>query len=481
VSDAGAQGRAAPFRLSFHGGASTVTGSRYLLEAGGRRLLVDCGMFQGLKELRLKNWEPLSFDPRSVDAMVLTHAHIDHAGYIPRLVRQGSGGRIYCERATRELAEVVLLDSAKLQEEDAEYANRKGYSKHHPALPLYTSADVDAAMRQFRTVDYGDWIDIGGGVRARLHNAGHILGSSFAEVEVPGPEGSARIVFSGDVGRYGAELHTDPDPLCACDALVIESTYGDRVHTTTPLADQIRGPFLETIQRTGTILIPSFAMARTQLVSLMLGELMNSGAVPRVPVHIDSPMAIEITKIYDEHLGTGELDRGLGDERHSRLLPHGVLFHRTVEESKALNQLPGPRIIIASSGMLTGGRVLHHLERLLPDGRNLVVLVGFQAPGTRGRSLEDGATTLRMHGRDVPVAARVLSVEGMSAHADGNELMRWLRSGPALPKAAFVTHGEPEASAALAKRIGEEAGVASYTPHIGDEYELADVIAAGRA
>jgi metallo-beta-lactamase family protein len=481
VSEAGAQGRAWPFRLSFHGGANTVTGSRYLLEAGGRRLLIDCGMFQGLKELRLKNWEPPSFDPQSVDAMVLTHAHMDHAGYIPRLAREGFRGRIYCERATQALAEVVLLDGAKLQEEDAEYANRKGYSKHHPALPLYTGADVLAAMRLFRTVDYGDWIDVGGGVRARLHNAGHILGSSFVEVEAPGPEGIARIVFSGDVGRYGAELHTDPDPLCACDALVIESTYGDRVHTETPLIDQIRGPFLETIQRKGTILIPSFAMARTQLVTLMLGELMDSGQVPRVPVHVDSPMAIEITRIYDAHLGTGELDRGLGDERHSRLLPHGVLFHRTVDESKTLNHLPGPRVIISSSGMLTGGRVLHHLERLLPDERNLVMLVGFQAPGTRGRSLQDGTQMLRMHGRDVPVRARVLPVEGMSAHADSNELMRWLRSGPSLPNAAFVTHGEPEASAALAKRIGEEAGVPSYTPHIGDGYDLADVIAAGRA
>jgi metallo-beta-lactamase family protein len=463
-------------RLSFNGGAGTVTGSRYLLEAGGRRLLVDCGMFQGLKELRLLNWRRPEFDPHTIDAMLLTHAHIDHAGYIPRLVREGFRGPIYCTPPTIDLSKVLLLDAAKLQEEDAEYANRKGYSKHAPAQPLYTAKDVDVALGRFERLDYGDWRDFGGGVRARMQNSGHILGAASIEFEMAAPDAPCRIVFSGDLGRYGAELHTDPEPLPATDALVIESTYGDRVHDETPLIDQIRQPFQETFERGGTVLIPSFALARTQLVTLMLGELMDARELPRVPVHVDSPMATEITRIYNRYLESGDLDSGLEDGDGSKLLPREVKFHRTVDESKTLNRLGGPRIIISSSGMLTGGRVLHHLERLAPDPKNLVVLVGYQAPGTRGRALRDGAQSLRMHGQDIPVRAKVLNVEGMSAHADSNGLMRWLRSGPSLPRVAFVTHGEPESSAAFAQRIGAEAGVTSLTPHMGQQFDLREML-----
>lgn len=466
-------------RLSFFGGAGTVTGSRYLLEAGGRRLLIDCGMFQGLKELRLMNWRRPEFDPSTVDALLLTHAHIDHAGYIPRLVREGFRGPIFCTPPTIELSEVLLLDSAKLQEEDAEYANRKGYSKHAPALPLYTAKDVDFALQRFHKLDYGEWRDLGRGVRARLHNSGHILGSASVELEAPSSGAAQRIVLSGDLGRYGVPLHADPAPLPVTDALVIESTYGDRIHDATPLIDQIRAPFRETLGRGGTVLIPSFALARTQLVTLMLGELIDAGELPQVPVHVDSPMAVEITRIYDRYLDSGDLDRDLENgDGSSKLLPRGVKFHRTVDESKTLNRLSGPRIIISSSGMLTGGRVLHHLQRLMPDPKNLIVLVGYQAPGTRGRALRDGAPSLRMHGQDVPVRAKVLSVEGMSAHADANELMRWLRSGASLPRVAFVTHGEPEAAAALAQRIGGEAGVTSLTPRLGEQFDLDTMLGA---
>jgi metallo-beta-lactamase family protein len=468
-------------RLSFHGGAGTVTGSRYLLEAGGRRLLVDCGMFQGLKELRLMNWRRPEFDPRAIDALVLTHAHIDHSGYIPRLVREGFRGPIFCTPPTVDLAEVLLLDAAKLQEEDAEYANRKGYSKHSPALPLYTARDVDAAMRRFERIDYGDWRALDGGVRVRLRNSGHILGSATIEVEAPALGDSRRVVFSGDLGRYGVPLHTDPEPLPAADALVIESTYGDRVHSTTPLIDQIRRPFDETFGRGGTVLIPSFALARAQLVTLMLGELMDAGDLPRVPVHVDSPMAVEISRIYSRYLDSGDLDDDLeSNDGSSKLLPREVKFHRTVSESKTLNRLDGPRIIISSSGMLTGGRVLHHLRRLMPDPKNLIVLVGYQAPGTRGRALLDGAQALRMHGQDIPVRAKVLSVEGISAHADVNELLRWLRSGDALPGVVFVTHGEPEAAAALARRIQVEHGARSLAPRIGDQVDLGSMLAGKR-
>jgi metallo-beta-lactamase family protein len=464
-------------RLSFYGGAGTVTGSRYLLEAGGQRLLVDCGMFQGLKELRLMNWRRPEFDPSAIEALLLTHAHLDHVGYIPRLVREGFHGPIYCTRPTIDLAEVLLLDAAKLQEEDASYANRKGYSKHSPALPLYTARDVHAAMRRFQRLDYGDWRALDGSVRVRLHNSGHILGSATIEVEVPALSGTRRVAFSGDLGRYGVPLHADPDPPPAVDALVIESTYGDRVHSTAPLIDQIRAPFDETLGRGGTVLIPSFALARAQLVTLMLGELMDAGELPRVPVHVDSPMAVEISRIYSRYLESGGLDDDLeSDDGSSKLLPPEVEFHRTVSESKTLNRLDGPRIIISSSGMLTGGRVLHHLRRLMPDPKNLIVLVGYQAPGTRGRALLDGAQALRMHGQDIPVRAKVLSVEGISAHADANELMRWLRSGEALPGVVFVTHGEPEAAAALAQRIEAEHGIRSLAPSIGDRIDLESML-----
>lgn len=425
------------------------------------------------------NWRPPAFAPNDVDALVLTHAHMDHAGYIPRLVREGFQRRVLATPPTVELAEVLLLDAAKLQEEDAEYANRKGYSKHAPALPLYTAQDVQQAMRRFDRLDYGDWHDLGAGLRARMHEAGHVLGSAFVEVEAQRDGRTVRIVFSGDVGRYGQPLHTDPDPMPACDVLVIESTYGDRVHDATPLIDEIRAPFTETLRAGGTVLIPSFALARTQMVTLMLGELMESGELPAVPVHVDSPMAVEITQIYERYWGTADLDPppNDGDGHPTSLLPHNVQFHRTVDESKTLNRLRGPRIIISSSGMLTGGRVLHHLERLAPDPGNLIVLVGYQAAGTRGRALKEGAKSLRMHGQDIPVRAKVLSVEGLSAHADANELMRWLRTAPAPPRLAFVTHGEPAASAALAQRLGTELGVTAITPAIGNSFDLADMLA----
>ncbi len=440
-------------------------------------MLVDCGMFQGLKELRLRNWQPPGFEPRRVDAMVLTHAHMDHAGYIPRLVREGFQRPIYTTPPTIDLAEVLLLDAAKLQEEDAAHANRHKYSKHAPALPLYTAHDVHKAMRRFDPLERDEWRTLAKGLRVRLHEAGHVLGSAFAEVEVEGAGRTVRIVFSGDLGRYAQPLHRDPDPLPACDVLVIESTYGDRTHDTRPLIDEIRGPFTETLRAGGTVLIPSFALARTQMVTLMLGELMASGELPEVPVHVDSPMAVEITQIYEKYALSGDLDPGVGPGGAHPLLPPNAKFHRTVDESKTLNRLRGPRVIISSSGMLTGGRVLHHLERLAPDPENLIVLVGYQAAGTRGRALLQGAKTLRMHGRDVPVAAKVLSVGSLSAHADGGELMRWVRTAPAPPRIAFVTHGEPEASAALAQRLGGELGITSITPSIGNSFDLAEMLA----
>lgn len=458
------------FELSFHGGAGTVTGSRHLLTAGSQQILVDAGLFQGLKKLRLLNWEKPSFDPERVDHLLLTHAHIDHAGYLPKLVRDGYAGPIHCTPATRELAELLLLDSAKLQEEDAQYANRKGYSRHKPARALYTSEDVLRALKQFRPVEYGRWIEIGPTVQARFLNAGHILGSAMVEVRVQREHGEVTLIFSGDVGRFHAPLHTDPDPLPDCDFLVIEATYGNRTHNAEPLVDQIGEAFGKAIRCGGSILIPAFAVGRAQLITLLLREAMASGKLPTLPIHIDSPMAINATQIYSRHLRDGNLDPKLGDGM--QLFPDHVQFHRSVAESRNLNELEGPRVIIASSGMLSGGRVVHHLHRMLPDPRNLIVLVGFQAAGTRGRSLVEGAKTLRMHGEDVPVRAAFVDLHGLSAHADADELMQWVGSASKKPKRVFVVHAEEDAAAALATRLRNELGLTVSIPEQNERFDL---------
>ncbi len=458
--------------LSFHGGAGTVTGSRYLLSTGERRLLIDAGLFQGLKKLRLLNWQEPDFEPSSVDHLLLTHAHIDHSGYLPRLVRNGYSGLIYCTPATLDLAKLLLMDAAKIQEEDAKYANKKGFSKHRPALPLYTSEDAGAAIEQMRAVPYGEWLELGDGAKARFLNVGHILGSAMIELHLSSGIEETRLVFSGDVGRYGVPLHSDPMAPPACDFLVVESTYGNRAHDHRPLKTQLSEPIKKTFERGGIVLIPSFAVGRAQLVTLILRELMNAGDLPNVPIHIDSPMAVDATRIYSHHLKDDSLDENLSEDGRSRLFPSNVKFHRTVEQSKALNELSGPRIIISASGMLTAGRVLHHLRRLLPEQRNLVLLVGYQAAGTRGRALLEGARALKVHGREVPVRARFQSLQGLSAHADADELLRWLGSLEKPPRRIFVTHGEPEASQALAHRIEDELPARCLVPRLHDDFDL---------
>ena len=464
-------------RLLFQGAAGTVTGSRHLLTVDNRNVLVDAGMFQGLKELRLLNWRKPDFNPQSVGDILLTHAHLDHCGALPRLVSEGFRGTIHCTPPTRELAELILLDSAKLQEEDAERANRHGYSKHNPALPLYTSDDVARTMRLFRTHDYHAPFDLGDGITVTLFDAGHILGAAFAQVKVTGDGRDRTIVFSGDVGRYNVPLHNDPEPLPPCDALVIESTYGNRLHDATPMIDQIRKPFADTLARGGIVLIPAFAVARAQFIMLMLRELMESGDIAEIPIHLDSPMAVRVTQIYHKYAGTKDLDASLTQAEWQHLFPPNVQYHSTVEESKQLNFLKGPRVIIAASGMLTGGRVLHHLERLGPDAKNLIVLAGYQAAGTRGRALIDGAQTLKMHGADIPIRAQTLSLLGLSAHADANELVRWLQSDNAAPNAVFIVHGEPDAAAALSQRFQTELHRRTFVPKLGEAFDLSTLLA----
>ena len=466
-------------RLSFHGGAGTVTGSRHLVETGSARFLIDAGLFQGLKKLRNLNWKKPRFDPEHVDFLFLTHAHIDHAGYLPRLVKDGFRGPIYCTRATFDLAQLLLMDSAKIQEEDAHYANKKGFSKHKPALPLYTSDDARGALGFMEPVDYGKWLEPAQGVRARFLNVGHILGASMVEVHLETGERTIRLVFSGDVGRYNMPLHSDPDPLPDCHFLIMESTYGDREHKSGSIEEQIGEALIDCIDRKGTVLIPSFAVGRSQLVTLCLRQLIKAGRLPDVPIHIDSPMAVDATRIYSRHIEDLSLDDSLNDDGRSRLFPNNVQFHRSVDESKKLNKLPGPRIIISASGMLTAGRVLHHLKRLLPHKRNLIMLSGYQAPGTRGRAMMEGKRTVRVHGENVPIKAQFIPISGLSAHADRTELLKWVRTAGGSkeqPDTVFVVHGEPKSANAFADTLTEKLGTRTFRPDMGDGYDLIELL-----
>ncbi len=459
-------------KISFHGGAGTVTGSRHLLETGKTKVLVDAGLFQGLKKLRKLNWQPTLFKPAEISHLMLTHTHIDHAGYLPRLVRDGLNCPVHCTPATRDLAKLLLMDSAHIQEEDARYANKKKYSKHKPALPLYTSDDAEAAIALMRPVQYAQWLDLGPGVRGRFLNMGHILGSAMVQIKVDTPDGEKCVVFSGDVGRYDVPLHSDPDPMPECDALVIESTYGNREHEHEPVADQIEKSVAPTLARGGTVLIPAFAVGRAQSITLMLRELINEGRLPDVPIHIDSPMAVDATRLYTKYLQDLSLDADLVEDGRSRLFPNNVHFHRSVHESKALNRMDGPRIVISASGMLTAGRVLHHLKRLLPDKKNLIMLVGYQASGTRGRAMMEGAKTVRMHGEDVPVVAQFQPLGGLSAHADRAELLRWVNSAGVAPKQIFITHGERGSAEAFAQLLHEQVGSQCLVPAQGDSHRV---------
>jgi len=467
-------------QLTFHGAARTVTGSRHLLEAAGQRILIDCGMFQGLKKLRRLNWEAPGFEPGFLDHVVLTHAHIDHTGYVPRLMQYGFNSPIHCTPATAELLELMLMDSAHIQEEDAAWANKKGFSKHKPAEPLYTSVDALQALKLLAPTGYEKWIKLSGDVRCRLGNSGHILGAAFAEFRIAGGKaaednvhpGETTIVFSGDVGRYNVPLHTDPSPLPDCDVLIVESTYGKRKHEHIPVLDQIRDDFKQTMHRRGIVLVPSFAVGRVQLVTLILRELMRDGELQEVPIHIDSPMAIDATAIYSRHLYDGNLDDDITADGRNRLFPFKVRLHRTVHESKILNNLDGPRVIIASSGMMTGGRILHHLVRRLPDHNNLILLTGYQAVGTRGRALQDGTDSLRIHGQNVPVEARVGTITGLSSHGDGDEIMRWIGTAQRKPRRVFVVHGEPESAEHMAGRIHDEIGAETTVPGLGESFTL---------
>ncbi len=460
--------------IQFFGATRTVTGSKHMIEVDGYRVMVDCGLFQGLKALRLRNWEPFPINPASINSVILTHAHIDHTGYLPRLVRDGFNGTVYATPATVELARIMLPDSARLQEEDADYLNRKGATKHNPALPLYTERDANDACRLMESVNYGKRIQLSKKLSFQFVTAGHILGSSFVLFDVECDDGSTRrVVMTGDLGRYDEPIIHDPSSVDDADYIVVESTYGDREHGDFDVKERLAEIINDTAKRGGQVLIPSFAVGRTQQLLYLIRELESEERIPVMPVHVDSPMAISATRLYLHHKEDHDLEmQDLMDERKNPLATKMFNLARTRDESKAITDSRGSSIVISASGMATGGRILHHLRRRLPDERNTVVFVGFQAEGTRGRRLLEGETEVRIFGEFVPVRARIERLENLSAHADYREILRWLGGFKRAPKKVFLVHGEPKAQEALKQRIVEKFGWDVEIPDYLQRFDL---------
>jgi metallo-beta-lactamase family protein len=456
--------------LRFLGATGTVTGSRFLItSASGARILVDCGMYQGRRELRRRNWTLFPEAPGAIDAVVLSHAHLDHCGWLPRLVRLGYHGPVLCSPWTAQVAPIVLRDAAHLQEEDAERAAGHGSSRHQPPLPLFDTSDAEKAIALLTPVPVGPVRGLPDGIALRLRNAGHILGSSTVEIEVDG----RTAVFSGDLGRDDHPLLVPPAPPPAADAVVVESTYGDSTHpphTPHRLAEHIA----RTLDRRGVVVIPAFAVDRTPVLLMTLRDLIRSGAVPAVPVYVDSPMALAALDVYRRAVAARDpqIRREVCAREGDPFDPGMLRLAHSPQESAAIDDDARPAIVISASGMATGGRVLHHLVRFAPDPRNLIVLPGFQVPGTRGRALLDGATALKIYGRYVPVRAEVAGLDDLSAHADSDALVRWLARVPGPPPTCYVVHGEPDASAALATRITTDLGWCAVAPRLGERVLL---------
>ena len=448
--------------IRFLGGAGTVTGSKYLVEHDGHSLLVDCGLFQGYKQMRLRNRAPLPVLPGHIGAVLLTHAHLDHSGYLPLLAKEGFHGKVWATPATRDLAQILLPDSGHIQEEDAAFANRKGFSKHAPALPLYTEEDARRSLKLFHTVPMHKPFEPIKGWTASFSAAGHILGASSVLLEV----GGRRILFSGDLGRPDDSIMVAPDAPPAADVVVCESTYGDREHPDEDVLAELAPALQRVAARGGTAVVPVFAVGRAQALLHAIAQLKSSGQLPHgLPVYLDSPMAIHSTELFARHLGEHRLN---AQQCHD--MGHVAKMVRTADESRAISRQHGPKVILAASGMATGGRVLHHLVQYLGDHRNMVVLTGYQAPGTRGATLANGGVQLRIHGQDLPVRAEIVQLTSASAHADAGQLMAWLRSLPTPPRRVFVTHGDMEAADRLRHRIETELRWQALVPEHGSTW-----------
>ncbi|MGW3940496.1 MBL fold metallo-hydrolase RNA specificity domain-containing protein [Streptomyces phaeochromogenes] len=465
ASHAGAQSR--PGLLTFLGGVGTVTGSKFLVESDHARVLVDCGLFQGLADLRRRNWRKLPCDAADIEAVVVTHAHLDHCGYLPRLVRHGFGGRIVTTESSARLVEIVLRDSARLQVEAARHANEHGWSKHRPAQPLYDEGDVDRTMKLVDTVSIGTETDIAAGTRLTLHHAGHILGSAWAHLTL---EDGHTLAVSGDLGRPGHPLLRPAEPFSGADVLLMESTYGNRHHEDEAGREHFAAVLARTLGRGGTVVVPAFALDRTEVVLHELAVLRSEGRLPAaVPVYVDSPMALAALDVYRDAIlaRAPELRSEVTEAGSAALSPEPFLAARSIQESIDINHAGGPAVIVSASGMATGGRVLHHLRRLLPDPRNAVVVVGFAAQGTRARDLVDGAKSLKMFGEYVPVRAEVADVPRFSAHADAAQILDWLRGAPP-PNTTYLVHGEPDAAMGLRDRIDRTLGWTAVVPRSGE-------------
>jgi metallo-beta-lactamase family protein len=463
--------------LSFWGGVGTVTGSKYLIETDRTRVLVDCGLFQGLKELRERNWQEPPFDARAINAVLITHAHIDHTGYLPRLVRHGFHGPVYCSRGTADLLKILLPDAGRLQEEEADYRNRHKLTKHKPALPLYTEKDAFSALELLRPVpNTGEPIDVAEGIRAGFRIAGHILGSSLVLVEIDGAgtDGAGRrILFSGDLGHYDQPIIHDPVSPPACDYLLVESTYGDRLHDPENPKDALKRIINDVAQRNAPLLIPAFAVGRTQEIVYLIRELEDEKAIPVLPVCLDSPMAAAATTAYANRTEEQDEDYAsvLARPQHP-LRTHSMIACSSKQQSKQLNEASGARIIVSASGMMTGGRVLHHALRLLPDPNTTLLFVGYQAAGTTGRRILNGEREVKIMGQWVPVRCRIERIGSFSAHADWKEILRWLEGMPAPPRQTFLTHGEPAAANAMAAHIKARLGWNASVPVYGERFEV---------
>lgn len=449
--------------ITFLGAAETVTGSKYLLEHENTKILVDCGLFQGLKELRLKNWYHLPCDPKTIDMVLLTHAHIDHSGYLPLLVKNGFKGTIFCSKATYDLCQILLPDSGFLHEEDAKRANKYHYSKHNPALPLYTEQDAIHCLKYFKTIDFDTPIQVSPKIYVTWRHAGHILGAAFLEFT----HENKTICFSGDLGRPNDPIMLNPDTPHVCQTLVVESTYGDRLHGDENPLEVISQAINQTIKQHGTVLIPAFAVGRTQSIIYYLDKLLLEKKIPNIPIYLDSPMAIDATKILLKYFK----EHRLNQQDCARICSR-VQYIQTRDESKYIDQLTTPKIIISASGMMTGGRILHHIKKFAPDARNTILLTGFQAAGTRGARLLNNETVLKIHGEMVPIHAKVVSLSSTSAHADYQEILDWIEKFPTLPQQIFITHGEPNANMALKKHIKQRFNLDAIIPKYLNTFKL---------
>ncbi|UCD16481.1 MAG: MBL fold metallo-hydrolase [Candidatus Zixiibacteriota bacterium] len=458
-------------KLTFYGATGTVTGSRFLLEAGNAKFLIDCGLFQGPKENRLRNWDPFPVSPSEIDAVMLTHAHIDHVGYLPRLCSEGFAGQVRCTHSTSDLCQILLRDTAHLQEEDAHWANKKGFSKHKPALPLFTVEDAKRALELFSPAHYGDEIYLGRDFRLKFRDSGHILGSSFIDIKRTDSRDGKKILFCGDLGRPARVVLRDPVQVYNVDYLVLESTYGGRLHDDADFYDEFTRIVHESIDRGGVLVVPSFAVGRTQALLFVIRELEERGIIPPLQVYVDSPMALEATSVYEKRIASQNLTSRVLTILGKRIFrPKNLHLCESKKKSKAINERQSGAIIISASGMVTGGRILHHLRQRLPDPRNTVLFIGHQAEGTRGRKILERHPSVKIYGEDVPVRAEIENISGFSGHADYNETLAWLMGFNREPRTTFIIHGETQASASLAEKIRERFGWHVEVPNFGDSY-----------